>query len=409
MKSLNKKTAIISFALIFTLAIVAVALIYIPRTMGNNAGEFVTDVVDVGTVASVIEAEGVVEPHNEVFLNSPANSTVLKVLIEAGSHVKAGEIVLLLDQRPIQEEIQNLEDQLEMKRNNLEKTMLNARSTRLDLDYNVETKKLKIASIKSQLADEEQLLEVGGISPARIEKTKQSLVSAEKDLKMTQEKNLIRLKQLEAEEEGLRLQIEMQERELEHKQNLLLEMYVKAPSSGIILKNTKKAGEKVRQDELLVTMSDLSSYKIIGSLDEKKAEMVKTGKTVYALIDNEVRLSGKVGNIQPVIENNKRTFDVFLDQSSHEKLIPNMRISLLLVNEKRDSVLRVKNGPAFDNKNRFQNVYFKVDENRAVLREVETGLKGFEYIELTSGAKMGDEIIISDISALRRKKAIDIH
>ena len=85
-----------------------------------------------------------------------------------------------------------------------------------------------------------------------------------------------------------------------------------------------------------------------------------------------------------------------------------MNIELLLVTEKRDSVLRIPNGPAFENKGKWQNVYFKVDENRAVMREVETGLKGFEFVELKEGAKIGDEIIVSDISSFRRKKTIDL-
>ena len=103
------------------------------------------------------------------------------------------------------------------------------------MSYNEEVKKLKITSLKSQLADQEQLLEVGGISPARIEQTKQEITLAEKDLKTLNEKNSIRLKQLETEEQGLLLQIRMQEKDLKEKQGLLEKMSIKAPSSGIIL------------------------------------------------------------------------------------------------------------------------------------------------------------------------------
>ena len=77
-------------------------------------------------------------------------------------------------------------------------------ATKVDLDYNVQVKNLRIASLKSELADQEQLLEVGGISPARFEKTRQELELAEKDLFMLKEKNSIRLEQLEADEEGLK-------------------------------------------------------------------------------------------------------------------------------------------------------------------------------------------------------------
>ena len=98
--------------------------------------------------------------------------------------------------------------------NNLEKNRLNAESIKADLSYNAETKKLKISSIKSTLVDQKQLLEVGGISQAKYDATKQELVLAEKELNLVKQKNAIKLAQLEAEEKGLILQIEMQQKEL---------------------------------------------------------------------------------------------------------------------------------------------------------------------------------------------------
>lgn len=362
--------------------------------------------VERGVVMQTLEAKGVVEPQQEVLINSPTNSTVQRILNEPGRHVKDGQVILTLDQQPVLEDIENIQDQLEMKRNALEKNRLNARSIRVDLEYNVEMKKLKIASIKSQLADEEQLLEVGGISPANFEKTKQALASAQKDLEMIQQKNRIRLQQLAAEQEGLRLQIDMEEKRLNNKRALLEKMYVKAPSSGIVLNITKREGEKVNVNDLLVTMSDLSSFKIIGSLEENQADFVKTGKMVLAIVDDNNRLTGKIGNIRPRIENNMIQFDVFLDQSNHDKLIPNMRIDLLLVKNQKDSVLRVRKGPAID-KNGQQKLYVKEGE-RAFMRQVEIGLNGLDYVEIKSGAEEGDEIITSDVSALRKRKVIDI-
>ena len=59
--------------------------------------------------------------------------------------------------------------------------------------------------MKSDLADQGQLLEVGSMSPAKFEKSKQELTLANKELEMIQLKNSIRLQQLEVEERGLEL------------------------------------------------------------------------------------------------------------------------------------------------------------------------------------------------------------
>src|SRR5690606_35240565 len=152
---------------------------------------------------------------------------------------------------------------------NLEKTRLNAQSAKLDQDYNEEVKRLRFESLKSQLADQEQLLEVGGISPSRLDQTRQEITLAEKDMKMLLEKNEIRLKQLVADEEGLMLQIKIDEKALNDNIDLLSKLNVRAPSSGIILNITGNVGQRINADATLVRMSDLSSFKLIGSIDEQ--------------------------------------------------------------------------------------------------------------------------------------------
>jgi len=322
-----------------------------------------------------------------------------------GNRVEKGEIILQLDDTPIREQIEDIQDQIEVKNNNLEKTILNATNIRVDLDYNVEVKKLAIASLKSEIVDQEQLLEVGGISPAKFEKTKQELTLAEKDLETIQTKNNIRLKQLAAEEKGLKLQIDIQQKELDQKKELLNKMVIRAPSSGIILEINGKEGEKVNTDRLLVRMSDLSTFKIRATIEDEHANVVKTGRGVLAQLDGE-ELSGKIGTISPTIRDGKIEFDVFLDESNNSALRPNMSIDLMVIENRMDSVLRIKKGPAFGKLNP-HDIYVKKGD-KAYLKEIKTGLSGNEYYEIEDGAELGDELIISDISSLRKLKEVEL-
>lgn len=402
-----KKTAIyVSAILIIALMIFAAYYTFryiIPTRLEKD--DFSITRVDRGIVMKLVDAEGIVEPENEVLLRSYTDGVIKRIINSPGSHVKPGEIILLMDTEPISKEIENAEDQIEVMRNNLHKNRLNARSTRVDLDYNVEMKKLKIASIESELADQKQLLDVGGISPAKIAKTEQELVLARKDLETTLEKNSIRLKQLDAEEEGMLLQIKMKEKELEDKKSALNEMVIKAPSAGIVLNIYGKEGEKFRSGDLIVQMSDLTSFKINGSIDERFAEFIKTGGEVFASIDR-VLFPGQIGRIKPVIENNRVNFDVYLEESSNPKLIPNLKLGLHVVTSMVDSTLRVQKGDALKESGK-QNV-FVVEENKAVRQEVNLGLVGSEYIEVISGLQEGMEVIRSDVSSFRHMKEVEI-
>jgi len=402
----KKNISIIVIVVIVLGGLAAIAYfsgIFVPNAL--HAGSFQTEVVERGSVISGITATGVVVSENEVLILSPASSLIKKIYKEPGSWIEKGEVILELDNQKIKNEIENISDQLEMKRNTLEKTRLNAQSTRLDLSYNEEVKKLKITSLKSTLADQQQLLEVGGISPARIQKTKQEITLAEKDLQTLTEKNSIRLKQLEADEKGLLLQIRMQEKVLEEKQEILSSLKIKAPSAGIILAISGGEGQRAENDKMLVRMSDLTSFMVIGSIDEQYAKQIKTGNRVYVTIDNE-ELEGRVGIITPVVENKRVQFNIHLKEKSHPKLIANQTVEIKVVNNRKDDVLKIRNYPEFENGQ--NHTVFVVEGDIAVKKEITLGLKGNDSCEIVSGVGEGARVIVEGINAYRNLQEIEI-
>ena len=373
-----------------------------------NASDCYTFKVGQGTIFEPVIATGTVEAENEVLVRCPATSIVKQIVAEPGTRVQKGDVIMLMEDEPIKEEIGRINDQLDLKRNTLEKNNLSEFSTKVDLNYSEDVKKLNITSLKSQVADEEQLLEVGGISPAKIEKTKQELALAEKDLVMLKQKNTIRLKQLKADEQGLLIGIKIQEKELADKVSTLSQLRVTAPSSGIILSISNKVGEKVGTDNVLIRMSDLSTFKIAGSVDDKLADFIKTGKKVYAVVDNE-RLPGRIGNVTPLIENNKILFNVYLEEKNHPKLIPNQNITLWVVGKEADNVLKIKNLASFEKE--ALNLVYVLKNGEAIRRPVKTGIKNPDEIQVLSGLEAGETIIVPKrgISAFHNASSVAIN
>ena len=145
-----------------------VMVVFVPFNSDNSHKQNVQVAnVEIGRIIRSFPGEGIVEPKSEVIILSPASSIIKEILKEVGSHVNEGEPIIILDPAPIQMAVDNIRDQLEVKHNALLKNGLSARSAKVDLEYNVQVKNLRIASLKAELADQEQLLEVGGISPAK--------------------------------------------------------------------------------------------------------------------------------------------------------------------------------------------------------------------------------------------------
>jgi HlyD family secretion protein len=397
------------YLLIGLLAVILiVASLFVFDLIGNStliAGKYETALVDRGTVYTATEASGVVEPANEVIIICPGSSVIKKISKKPGSYVLTGETILTLDPEPVENQIGKIGDQLNVMQNDLNKNRLNARGIQVDLDYDLQVKKLRITSLKSDLENQEELLKVGGISPAKVDKTKQELTLAEQDLKTTKEKNSIRLKQLESDEAGMLLHIDIEKKELEQNRELLRKMIVRAPSSGIILTLQGREGEKINADALLVRMSNLSVLKIKASIGIKKAALIKTGGTVYPIVENE-KVSGMIGSIKPLANDEKIEFDVYLDENTHSKLIPNQKIEMLIVTEQAYNVLRLKVGPLIA-KSKKQDVYV-VGGNKALRRRIETGLTGDDNIEIISGLKEGERVLISSSTSFRHQEEIHI-
>ncbi len=347
--------------------------------------------VERGKVINPVKTSGVVEPESEVLIRCNYPSTIKKIIKEPGSSVQAGDLILVLDDQQIKSDIENIQDQLSIKKNSLEKNNLAESSTKIDLKYTEDVKKLNITSLKSQLSDEEQLLGVGGISPAKIEKTKQEIALAEKELLTLKEKNSIRFKQLRAEEEGLLLGIEIQEKDLNDKLMGLEQMNVRSQSSGIILAIGGKTGEKVSKDQVLVRISDLSSFKISGSIEEKMADFVKTGTPIYAVFE-DTTLYGHIGIVSPIVENGKIQFNVHLEDRSHPKLIPHQNIELWVAKNFKENALRIKNIPQFAKGS--PEYLYVYSEGKAIKHRISTGYVSPSFIEIADGVKEGDQIIV---------------
>ncbi len=388
--------------LIAVLLLSAVIILYVlfritgfPSIHNADSRKYQTTEVDKGQVLISVDASGIVEPENEVILLSPFTSIIRQINREPGSRVKKGDVIVELDEGALRLEIEQLSDQLEIKSNSLERSRLEGQMARIDLDYNVEVKKLRIASIKAQLADEEQLLSVGGISSAKIDETKQSLVLAEKDLTVVQQKNELRLKQMKTEETGLNLQIEIQKKQLADKMEMLGRLKIKSPSNGIILSISGKEGEKVGTDKVLITLSDLTTFKIKGLVDEKFSESVKTGNAVLIVAENE-KLQGTIGIVMPTVSDNKIQFNVHLEQSNNPNLIPNQSVKLMVLKSIRNGVLRIPSNDRF--KAYSDQTIYVIDSGKIVPRTVKFGMKGSDYQEVVSGLLEGDQVVISKSS-----------
>lgn len=353
--------------------------------------------VERGNIFSSVAASGLVEAEYMNTILAPFSGKILKIKKPSGSRILKGDTILILDQSSVTEQLKNLEDQLALNVNSYRQSDLTIDNEQLELEYQMEVKKMKIANLETSLHEEEQLLAVGGTSQEKIRNTRQQLDLARRELDLAIKQNKIRIQKIEAEQEALNLSVRMKERELARGKQLVNDACVIAHENGIIIKINGREGQSVTAGQEIVNISDLSTFKLTGKIADSNADKLHTNGKVIA-VTNKIRIPGIIGNIRPEIENGMIRFDVFLEQNNHPDLYPNLSMELQVITAEKINVLRLPDGPFFDGSKQLD--LFSVKGDHAYKTRVTTGLNNFEFVEIESGLQEGDEVIISDVSKI---------
>lgn len=403
-KARNRKTTIFLVAGLLILC-TAIGLLRSFFSSSLKQSQIITAKVEVGNIENTINAAGEVLPEFEEMISSPINATIKKVLMDAGTPVKMGQSILMLDKSVTRMEYEKLKFQLESKQNDIRKIKLDLDKSFYDIKSNNSIKQLKINSLKADVENAKRLLNAGG-------GTRESIEQAELNLQVAQ----LEKKQLENEisnkQQTMRLQIKevellasIQQGELTELSRKLQQADILAGRSGVVTWVNKNIGAVVQPGEVIARVADLSSFKIKGTIADHYIDQLKIGMTAVIRI-NDLQVRGKVVNIYPAVQNGIVSFDIQPDDRNSKLFRSNLKADVFLVTAQRNQVMRVSNGAAF--KGSETEYIYVIKDGVAERRLVKTGMSNFDYIELKDQVNPGDVVITSDMSGFKNSTDIKI-
>jgi len=355
--------------------------------------------VDRGEVLNTITATATVLPAFEEQLNAPVSTTIDEVLLTAGREVKAGELIMKLDRDYVGLQLDGRRDQLALKENNIGLLNLEYERDLKNFGYDAKIKKLELAAAEARLADAQRLLKVGGATAEEVEAAELTV----KITKLESDKldNALDYSQnsLAGRKRQLQLEVGMEEKEVQQLSRKMRETEVRAPRPGVVTWVNENIGQQVAEGAPLARIANLGRYKIEATCSDRFAEQITVGLPIEMRI-NGAKLPGKISSILPEVTDNALRFRVELDNPSNDNLRPNLRAELYVITNRREDVLRVKNGPAFRG-GKVQSV-FAIRGQEAVRLEIKTGIRNGDFVEILGGLDAGDRIIISDTEELER-------
>jgi HlyD family secretion protein len=370
-----------------------------------DRSEITTAVVEVGTIENTLNASGEIIPEFEQVISSPINASIQEVIRDAGSTVKAGDVILSLDRAATQVEYERLKFQVESKRNAINKLKLDLVKAAYDTKSANDIKELNISSLESAVDDAKRLYKAGGGTRASIEQAEMALKVA--NLEKSRLENEIKHKQFTMGVDIREAQIAaaIEESGLNELGRKLQQANITATRAGVVTWVNKNIGSTIIQGEALVRIADLGSYKIKGNISDTYLDQLKMQMPVMIRI-NDSTLHGTISNINPSVQNGVVSFDVAIDQKNNMMLRPNMKVEVFLITSTQQNVMRIRNGAAFKG-GATQDVFVLVN-GKAVKKSVNIGSSNFDYVQLKNGVKPGDVVIISDMKQFKDLQEIEV-
>lgn len=388
----KKNINLLKWVAIILLAVIVFFTIRSLLKRKADEGNFLIATVEQGDIQNTISASGLVIPSYERVINTPVNTEIKNVKLKRGDAVKTGSLIMELDRAYTLLEYEKLKDELELKRNSINRLKLEFDKELVDIDLKQQLKGLQLSELEAEIKDQKRLNKVGGATNEEVERAELNLKQAAIEKKMLLNELKFKQRANVPDKNNLELEFQIQAKKLAELRKKLDETSVYAPSDGVITWINEDIGKTVTVGEPLVKIADLKSFRIEASSSDRNSEHIKIGAPVNVRINNTT-LTGAISSVLPAVENNTIKFLVELDKTDSKVLKPNLKVEIFIISDKKSNVLRIKSGEAF-NGAPTQDVFF-IDGKKAVKRTIEKGLSSSDYVEILSGAKAGDRIIIS--------------
>jgi HlyD family secretion protein len=370
-----------------------------------DAGDVSIATVRVGSIANTINASGIVIPVHEELVSSPIQTRVAKVHAKLGQQVQAGELLLELDNRTLLLAIDALKEQLAQQENRIVALTLEMEQKRKQLTSAIELLQLDLEATRVRLVRYQTLRKAGGASAEDLLTAELNVKRNEIQLRQTHEQLADNKLVTNSNIEGARLQKNILQKQMQEQQQLLAQTQVRAPFAGMLTWLLADEGASVATGQLVAKVSELNNYKVEASLSDFHARALNAGQKVLVEQGN-VKLNGEVQTVLPEIQNGTVKLLVTLAEPHHAMLRNKLRVEVNIVTEQKQNALLADNGPAFNG--RGPQDIFVVRDGVARKTTINIGASDGKAVEILSGVRAGDHLIISDTSRYKDRDSVRV-
>lgn len=390
-----------------TVVVGIVAVIALMQLIQESLHErdIVFSVVDEGSIDVSVSASGKVVPAFEEIINSPINSRILEVYKKGGDSVEVGTPILRLDLLSAETDYKKQLDEVQMNKLKLEQLRIQNRSKLSEMEMQLKVSRMELNRKAVELRNEQYLDSLGAGTTDKVRQVELDYNVSKLKLEEDEQKFINEQATADADLKVKELELNIARKTLAETKRTLDDARIKAPRKAILTYVNTDIGAQVAQGEKVAIVSDLSHFKIEGEIADTYGDRIAAGSRAIVKVGKE-ELAGTVTDVTPLSKNGVMSFSVRLEQDNHKRLRSGLKTDVYVLTAVKDSVMRIANGSYYVGPGEYE--LFVRSGNELLKRKVQLGDSNYELVEVVSGLKPGDQVVVSDMSNYKNKRKMKL-
>ncbi|MEQ3210991.1 efflux RND transporter periplasmic adaptor subunit [Phocaeicola dorei] len=402
----ERKKKFIKYGAIGVAAVVCIAVLISFMRSSVNKKDLVFSEVDNGTIEVSVSASGKVVPAFEEIINSPINTRIVEVYRKGGDSVDVGTPILKLDLQSTETEYKKLLDEEQMKRYQLEQLKVNNNTYLSDLSMQVKISAMKLNRMEVELRNERYLDSLGSGTTDKVRQAELNFNTGKLELEQLRQQYANESKVKEADLKVKELEFNIFSKSLAEMKRTLDDAQIRSPRKAILTYINNQVGAQVAEGSQVAIISDLSHFKVEGEIADTYGDRVAAGGRAIVKIGNE-KLEGTVSSVTPLSKNGVISFIVQLNEDNNKRLRSGLKTDVYVMNAVKEGALRLANASYYVGRGEYE-LFVQDSKDEVVKRKVQLGDSNFEYVEVISGLKPGDKVVVSDMSSYKNKNKLKL-
>ena len=395
----QRRIAIVVVAVVLVLAAAGYFLL-VPREEVYHLSDYDAAVVQSGDLSQITQASGTVTIPVTLSVLSPETGYAAVVMVEEGEAVTQGQVLARLDVPDLEDELDDLEADLQVKEQNLATSIEEDRFALQKLNQSLKYTEEDILEAQEEVARMEQLVAINASRQSELdaaEDTLQELLRQREELLLEiEEKQVLSV----LSQENQSAEIELDRTEIQRLASRIAEASIASPMAGEVLEIADELavpGSLIVENEALFSIADRSSAIVELEVSETYSGVLETGQTVLLTVGSN-QLSGTITAVGKVAVASSdgigSTVTVKVrPEGSPESLVPGATVVGELQVGEQEDVLYLPRGPFLTTGS--QKYLYVVEGDSAIKREVSFGTVQGNDIVILRGVEAGEEVIVS--------------